>query len=50
MTTENIIEKGHFLDMVYFSDYETLFLHEDKECMVYKIDNIGVISKFYAGS
>jgi hypothetical protein len=38
---ENLIKKGHFLDMLYFDKFDTLFLHEDKKGEVLKLDSLG---------
>jgi hypothetical protein len=50
VTTEHIIKQGHFLDMLYFPSHKTLFLHEDREGRVLKLDQFNEVTPFFKQS
>lgn len=47
---ETILPKGHFLDMIYFKKHRTLFLHDDKDCKVYKVGPQSKVTVFSSES
>lgn len=38
------------MDILYFEQLRTLFVHEDQEGSVFKIDSLGEITKFFEKS
>lgn len=49
-SSEKVIDQGHFLDMIYFQKFDTLFLHEDKDGEIFKLNSLGEVTKFFTHS